>query len=137
MEQVGEWMDRWGNGFGVPQGLILGTLLFIIYINDIENVMEKCEIVLYSDVTLIFTECKTCEECYDRIGKDMDNINKWLRISELKFNENKTMLMEIYMQSNSSFRINNVIKKVNSINYLGFLIDRDLKLRENLEYVEK
>ena len=51
-------------------------------------------------------------------------------------NENKTKLMEINMQSNSSFRINNVvIEKVNSIKYLGFIIDRDLKLKEHLEYI--
>ena len=47
------------NDFGVPQDSILGALLFIIHINDSENVKEKCEIVSYADDTLIFTECKT------------------------------------------------------------------------------
>ena len=43
--------------------------------------------------------------------------------------------MKINMQSNSSFGINNlVIEKVNSIKYLGFIIDRDLKLKKHLEY---
>ena len=44
--------------------------------------------------------------------------------------------MESNMQSNSSFRINNVvIEKVNSIKYLSFIIDRDSKLKEHLEYM--
>ena len=44
--------------------------------------------------------------------------------------------MEINMQSNSSFGINNVVfEKVNSIKYLNFRIDRDLKLKEHLEYI--
>ena len=50
--------------------------------------------------------------------------------------ENKTKLMDINMQSNSSFALNNVvIEKVNSIKYLSFIIDRDLKLKEHLEYI--
>ena len=66
----------------------------------------------------------------------MDNINKWLKINKLKLNENKTKLMEINMQPNSSFGINNVgIEKVNSVKYLGFIIDRDLKLKKHLEYI--
>ena len=64
--------------------------------------MEKYEIVLYADDTLIFTECKTCEECYVRIGKDMDNINKRFRKNKLKLNENKTKLMKINMHTGMS-----------------------------------
>ena len=44
--------------------------------------------------------------------------------------------MKINLQNNSLFGINNVvIEKVNSIKYLGFIIDRDLKLKEHLEYI--
>ena len=54
----------------------------------------------------------------------------------MKLNENNTKLIQVNMQSNSSFGINNVaIEKVNSIKYLVFIIDSDLKLKEHLEYI--
>ena len=55
-------------------------------------------------------------------------------INKLKLNENKTKLMTINMPCNSSFRINNVIEMVNSINYLGFIIDLNLKIMEHLGF---
>ena len=59
------------NNYGVPQRSILGALLFIIYIND----MEKCEIVLYADDTLIFTDDKTDILCHENLTKDMESLN--------------------------------------------------------------
>ena len=87
--------DRIENDFGLPQGSVLGDLLYIIYIKDIERVLEKSEIVLYADDTLIFTEAMTKEFCYENIDKDINNINKWLKINKPKLNENKTTLMDI------------------------------------------
>ena len=54
---------------GVPQGSILGALLFIIYINDMEKVLEKCEIVIYADDTLIFTDDKTDILCHENLQR--------------------------------------------------------------------
>ena len=51
--------------------------------------LEKCEIVLYADDTLIFTEAKTAELCYENLNKDIGNINNWLKMNKLKLNENK------------------------------------------------
>ena len=68
----------------------------------------------------------------------MDKINKWLKINKFKLNENKTKLMEVNMQSNSPFRTNSVvIIEVSSIKYLGFIIDRDLKLKQHLKYIRR
>ena len=52
--------------------------------------MVTCEIILYADDATIFTEGTTCTECYEEIGKVMNNINKWLKINKLILNDNKT-----------------------------------------------
>ena len=58
--------------------------------------------------------------CYDNLTKDMESLNKWLMMNKLKLNENKSKLLEINMDNNIIFKINNVIiEKVNSIKYLG------------------
>lgn len=126
------------NDYGVPQGSILGALLFIIYINDMPNTLERCKIVLYADDTLIYSEGDTEEQCRNNMIHDINNINTWLKMNKLKLNENKTKLMEINMTSETIFEINDeIIEKVKHIKYLGFIIDKELKFKEHMEYMCK
>ena len=85
------------NNFGVPQGFILGALLFIIYINDMPNILDKSEIVMYADETLIFAESDNEQECIDNMAPDIEKINNWIKMNKLKLNENKTKRMDINM----------------------------------------
>lgn len=63
-----------------------------------------------------------------------DNINKWLKMNKLQLNENKIILMEINMNTNIAFKINNVIiEKIKNINYLGFIIDKDLNFKDHID----
>lgn len=126
------------NVYGVPQGSILGALLFIIYINDMPNVLRNSEMVLYADDTLIFTEGHNDEECRDKMISDLDNINEWLKMNKLKLNEKKTKIMEINMTSEINIDLNGeTIEKVDHIKYLGFIIDKKLNFNEHIEYICK
>ena len=75
--------------FGVPQDSIWGTLLFIIYINDMIHVLKGCKIILYADDTLIYVEGEIDEQCKQYLLHD---ICYWLKSKKLKLNENKTKL---------------------------------------------
>ena len=126
------------NDYGVPQGSILGALLFIIYINDMPNLLKKSEIVLYADDTLIYNIGDTNEECMDNLRYDIDNVNTWLKMNKLKLNENKTKIMHINTNTDLDFEINNkIIEKVESIKYLGFQIDKNMNFNEHIELICK
>ena len=73
--------------------------------------MEKCEIVLYADDILIFTNAKTDNLCHENFSKHMEKINIWFMMYKLNLNENKTKLLEINLNNNTIFNtsINNVI----------------------------
>ena len=125
------------NVYGVPQGSILEALLFIIYINDMNNILQKCEIVLYEDDTLIFNISKTDEECQINLKFDLNNVNRWLKMNKLKLNEDKTKIMEINMNNNSDMEINNkIVEKVEKIEYLGFIIDNGMNFKDHMDYMK-
>ena len=70
------------NKYGVPPGSTLGPL---------PNVLNDYEIILYTDDAFIYIEADTIEQCYDILKTDIDNVNTWLKISEIKLNESKIM----------------------------------------------
>ena len=119
---------------GVPQGSILGPLLFLLFINDMSDSIINSTVDMYADDTLIYfchNDVKTIETC---LTDDLASLSKWLDDNLMKVNVSKTKVMLLGTSARTS-KINNInvvmnnctVEKVNSFKYLGVNIDANLK----------
>jgi Reverse transcriptase (RNA-dependent DNA polymerase) len=128
---------------GVPQGSTLGPLLFILYINDIVSTIQHCTINLFADDTLIYITGKNLEDMAEKLNMDLVVVAKWMKANKLMLNLNKTKYQIItHKHTNRStdlqIRIEQQqLEKVETIKYLGVLIDSKLNFNDNFNYVLK
>jgi hypothetical protein len=85
---------------GVPQGSVLGLLLFILYINDIKNVLRYSKLKLFADDTLLYIAADTLDEAVNRMNDDLVSLFQWLALNKLKLNVQKTKYMVITFKKN-------------------------------------
>lgn len=132
--------DELHNKLGVPQGSILGPLLFILYINDIPNCIEHCQVRLFADDTLIFAIADTVEDATQKINHDLERIYRKLCQNKLKLNVNKTKAMIITNKKIDKSNVNIIINgsKIqieSEIKYLGVIIVEKLNFDRNINRV--
>ena len=82
--------DQRGITCGIPQGSILGPLLFIIYINDLPNCLEQATPRMFADDTNLTAVGKTLNEAEEIANKDLINVKAWLSSNKLSLNIAKT-----------------------------------------------
>ena len=75
---------------GVPQGSVLGPLLFILFINDLPDCIVRCSILMYSDDTVLFFSAKRPEVIESTINSQLVILNGWLQNNFLFLNVKKT-----------------------------------------------
>ena len=85
--------------FGVPQGSILGPLLFLIYINDLPNATNFF-IKLYADDTVLCAQNKNIEALQNEVNAELNKVHKWLASNKLTLNVKKSKYMIITKQKN-------------------------------------
>lgn len=90
-----EFSEALLSNFGIPQGSCLGPLLFIIYINDINDIGIESELYLYADDILIFNIHKDENIVRTRLQSDVNKIITWTMVKDLFINKEKTKLMMI------------------------------------------
>ena len=110
---------------GVPQGSILGPLLFLLYVNDIVNVSSKVELILFADDTNVFIKGNNIDECIRILNIELSKIHQWLSINKLSLNVQKTSYIVFNSHRSCSVPMENIyidnviVDRVNTLMFLG------------------
>ena len=128
---------------GVPQGSVLGPILFLVFINDISQHVFTGTANIFADDTLVYCTGNDISETKVKLQNCVDEISKWYRLNNIIVNEDKCCSMVINPKKtkeecNFNISVNNsVINNVKSMNYLGLEIDDTLTFNQHVKRLSK
>ena len=116
---------------GIPQGSVLGPVLFAIYINDLPDVVQNVA-KLFADDTKVYSVVNN-EDDQNNLQQDLDNLIQWSNTWLLKFNKSKCKHLHLGPTTNTKYKmVENDISQVTEEKDLGIVIDDQLKFQHHI-----
>lgn len=128
---------------GVPQGSILGPLLFILYINDMPSVLQNARPIIFADDTTLFVSNRDVDLALHLLQEDVDKLVLWFIANKLSLNLSKTNYMLFTTNTTVrcrtlSFEINGIaIERVQNCKFLGVFFDERLSWSYHVDHLCK
>ena len=126
---------------GVPQGLILGPLLLLLYINDIYHATDLGEFILFADDTNLFYSHDNASSLTNLINSELSMLSEWFQANKLSVNISKTNYIIFKPRQKKqifdlNLKINNKeINRVNEVCFLGVILDENLSWKAHISHI--
>ena len=121
-----------GISCGVPQGSVLGPLLFLIYINDLPTASKSLSFFLFADDTNIYCESDDLQLLTQKINRELKKVKRWLDTNKLALNLGKTNFVLFHSSRKNLTEEFNIkvgkhhIQRTNYVKFLGVIMDEHL-----------
>ena len=126
---------------GVPQGSVLGPLLFIIFINDLHKAAHFSKVTHFADDTNLLLVDKSLKKINKHVNHDLALITVWLRANKISLNTSKTEIVLFRSKRKTitkklNFRISGQnIPISKSVKYLGVMLNENLSWDSHMAYI--
>jgi len=126
---------------GVPQGSVLGPILFLLYVNDMYKCIGEEGLRIFADDTNLFISGNSFENIIERTEQKLHHLYCWFAANHLTLNIDKTMCSLFTLKRNKNCRnpkLNDIeIQRVAAVKYLGVFIDEKLNWQTHIDYICK